>query len=332
MHELIKASSDEQYDESNAEQEQSLDRTTMESLMQQHAELKSLKTTQQGMEEVIESSGLQVVADKYGAEALIGAMAGKFSIREVYNELAPKKSDQEALYDEISDEDISALAGRMNDELGGVYDPNIDDVRQMELFHDTQTLQIKGWRGDKGDGQTESAFKLLTRDFDSLMQDNPELIEQFSENNDTLALLAGVRSMYEDKQTGYAEQLDDAKRDFEQQVATAENDVAERFELTEAIEGDEIAGLEKRLEELNKTGESESTKADLIHARLAKKVEKVTALRQEFNTEMQAVRPTITEDLGAQSLGRIDMKPLDVQLVNTTAESTAIKSYDNSNA
>lgn len=295
------------------EREKNLEKADIDDLQQKAGELQGINDVQRGLEASIIGSGLQVMADHYGADKLLTALQtrGVTTLQGVIEQLAPDKSERKALYDAIKAEPMDALAERFDQTLGGVADGNthvsaMERFRKFEMFSVENKRVMKDaegnrvWRGHNTGGYTDSAGLILTGDFDKLLKDSPDLVQQFRETNDTLGLLKGIRDVYETKYGDFTANLEAAKTTVEAKVAEGEAGVAELQTLSDDIYYDEIAKLEERL-----AGASSDAAREMVQSMLDKKTDEFMATHDEFKGKMEAVRTKIIADLGAQRLNQL---------------------------
>lgn len=295
------------------EQEETLEKSDIDALQQKAGELRGMSEVQRGLETSIIGAGLQVIADRYGADKLLAAMQehGTGSFQHVINKLAPEKSEREGLYEAIKSEPMDTLAERFDETLGGVADGN-PRVSQMERFRHFEVSRIQGndvqrrsngpigsklYKRTNKEGMTDGGYPLFSRDFDDVLSNNPTLAENFRETNDTLGLLKGIREIYETEYAQFSSDLEQAKATVEAKIAEGEVGVAELQTLSDDIYSDEIAKLEERLA----AASSEEAK-EMVQGMLDKKAAEVMAAREEFKTKTEAVRSKIIADLGADRL------------------------------
>lgn len=300
------------------EQDKTFEKSDIDALQQKAGELRGIDEVQRGLEKSIVGAGLQVVVDRYGADRFLEAMqsrdkdgqrAGTF--REVIQRLAPEKGEQEALYEAVKTEPMDALAERLDQTLGGVAETT-DHVSHMERKRSVDVSTIQGPTGVKervidripgkyhrpdNGGHLTDTHGLFSADFDNLLNNHPDLVENFRETNDTLGLLKGVRDIYETEYAQFSANLEQAKAAVEEKIASGEAGVAELQTLSDDIYGEEIAKLEERL-----AGASSDAAKEMVQGMLDKKAAEVTAARQEFKSKMEAVRSKIVADLGADRL------------------------------
>lgn len=300
------------------EQEKILEKSDIDELQRKASELGGIYDVQRGLEGSIIGAGLQVMVDRYGADIFLDAMQGydkergrASTIQDVIQRLAPDKNQQKALYGAIKAEPMDALADRFNHTLGGVTNGSAQ-VSAMERFRRFQMFNVENRRvmkdvdgnrvhraRDTG-GVTDSANLLITGYLDSLLGDNPELVENFRESNDTLILLKGIRDIYETKYAEFITDLEKAKAAVEEKIAKEELSVAELKTITDEILSEEIASIEKRLAAAG----SDAVK-DMLRDMLEKKATEVTAVREEYRIKMEAVRSQIVANLGADKLHQL---------------------------
>lgn len=292
------------------EQEKTLEHSDIDALQHKAGELSGMNDAQRGLEAGIIGSGLQVMADRYGADRLLDALQthGVTTFQGVIEELAPEKGERETLYGAIKAEPMDVLAERFDQTLGGVADGNTH-VSAMERFrkfemHSVENKRVmkdadgnRVRRGRDTGGYTDSAGLMLTGDFDNLLENHPDLVENFRETNDTLGLLKGVRDIYETEYTQFSTDLEQTKAAVEAKIASGEAGVVELQTLSDDIYSDEIVKLEERL-----AGASSDAAKEMVQDMLDKKFNEVKTAREELKSKMEAVRNKITADLGADRL------------------------------
>lgn len=295
------------------EQEASFEKGDIDALQQKSGELRGMDEVQRGLEKSIVGAGLQVMADRFGADRLLGALQsnGVGTFRDVIVRLAPEKSERQALYEAIKAEPMDELAERLDQTLGGVAETT-DHVSHMERKRRIDTATVEGPTGVKervidripgkyhrpdDGGHLTDTHGLFSADFDNLLNNHPELAEDFRETNDTLGLLKGIRDIYETEHAQFSTDLEQAKTAVEQKIAEGEAPIAELQALSDDIYGDEIAKLEERL-----SVASSDAAREMVQDMLDKKAAEVTATREEFKAKMEAVRSEVIADLGADRL------------------------------
>ena len=287
------------------ENEKTFEKADIDALQQKAGELGGIEEVQRGLELSIIEAGLQVMAERYGADKLLEAMKNGATFQKIIAELAPEKREREALYEAIENESMGALAERFDETLGGIASGN-PVVSHMERSRRYEVVKIKGkitsggndiFRYRNKEGRTDSASLLLTGTFNNLLENHPDLVEDFRDTNDTLRLLKGIRDIYETEYAQFATDLEEAKAIIETKVAEGETSVTEQKTIFNDIYTDEIAKLEKRLAEA-----TNDTARETIQGMLDKKAAEVIAAREEFRTKMEAVRNKIVADLGADRL------------------------------
>jgi hypothetical protein len=298
------------------EREKTLEKADIDDLQQRAGELRGINDVQQGLETSIISAGLQVMADRYGADKLLAALQTRSvtTFRGVIEQLASDKTERQALYDAIKAEPMDALAERFDQTLGGVADGNprvsaMERKRKFDMFtiqgpvglkeRVADRIPSKFHQPDRGGGINDT-HGLFSGDFDDLLKNNPDLVQQFRETNDTLGLLKGVREIYEAKYTDFATNLEAAKTTVEAKVAEGEAGVAELQAISDDIYYDEIARLEERL-----AGTSSDAAREMVQDMLDKKTAEFMATHEEFKNRIEAVRTEIVADLGAQRLNQL---------------------------
>lgn len=290
------------------EREQTLEKSDVDALQRRAGELQGIGEVQRGLELSILGAGLQVMADRYGADTLLAALQspGVISFQDVIAKLAQEKGEREALYGAIQTEPIDALAKRFNEELGGAADMSYNTDSGIARIRNFEVSQIQGNmasgnslipRYNNRKGVTESASLLLSGDFDNLLKNHPQLVEKFRESNDTLALLKGIREIHETEYIQFSSDLEQAKTKVEEKIAQGEAGVAELQTLADDIYGDEIASLEER-----HAAASSDAAREMIQGMLDKRAAEVAAVREEFESKIKAVRDTIVVELGADRL------------------------------
>lgn len=285
----------------------------IDSLQQKAGELHGIDEVQRGLEKSIIGAGLQVMADRYGADRLLDALQthGVTTFRGVIEKLAPEKSERDALWEAIKAEPMDALAERFDQTLGGVAETT-DHVSQMERVRKFDSSTVQGPTGVKervidripgkyhrpdDGGNLTDTHGLFSGDFDKLLSNYPNLVEDLRETNDTLGLLKGIRDIYETEYTQFSTNLEQAKAAVEEKIAAEEAGVTELQTLADDIHSDEIAKLEERL-----AGTSSDAAREMVQGMLDKKAAEVTAAREEFKAKMEAIRSKIIADLGADRL------------------------------
>ena len=298
------------------EREKTLEKADIDDLQQRAGELQGINDVQRGLETGIIGAGLQVMADRYGADKLLAALQTRSvtTFRGVIEQLAPDKTERQALYDTIKAEPMDALAVRFDQTLGGVADGNprvsaMERKRKFDMFtiqgpvglkeRVADRIPSKFHQPDRGGGINDT-HGLFSGDFDDLLKNNPDLVQQFRETNDTLGLLKGVREIYEAKYTDFATNLEAAKTTVEAKVAEGEAGVAELQAISDDIYYDEIARLEERL-----AGASSDAAREMVQDMLDKKTAEFMATHEEFKDKIEAVRTKIVADLGAQRLNQL---------------------------
>ncbi len=297
------------------EQEKTLEKSDIDTLQQKAGELHGIDEVQRGLEGSIIGAGLQVMVDRYGADKFLDAMQGydkdgrrAGTLQDVIQKLAPEKSEQKELYGAIKAEPMAALAERLDQTLGGVADANthvsaMERFRKYEMFsvenkrvmHDVDGNRVH--RGRDTGGYTDSSGLLMSGDFDNLLNNHPDLVENFRETNDSLGLLKGIRGIHATEYAKFSTDLEQAKATVEEKIAVGEAGVAELQTITDEVFGDEIIKLEERLA----TASSDAAK-EMLQAMLDKKASEVVAAREEYKIKMEAVRSQIVADLGADKL------------------------------
>lgn len=296
------------------EREKTLEKADIDDLQQKSGELSGIYDVQSGLEVGIIGSGLQVMADRYGADKLLAALQtrGVTTFQGVIEQLASEKTERKALYDAIKAEPMNALAERFDQTLGGVVANGVSTVSGLERFRKFEMFSIENkrvmkdvdgnrvWRGRDTDGYTDSAGLLLTGDFDSLLKNNPDLVQQFREDNNTLGLLKGIREIYEAKYTDFATNLEAAKATVETKVTEGEASIVELQTISDDIYYDEIAKLEERL-----AGVGSDAARDMVQDMLDKKTADFMVTHEDFKGKMEAVRTKIVAELGADRLNQL---------------------------
>jgi hypothetical protein len=272
------------------ESEKPIDAGDVEAMYEINNELRDINEVQRGLEIGIMASGFQVMADRFGAEQLLDAMKTEPSFHEVVNKLAPNKEEQKELLDAIKAEPISELATRMNEKVGGVSD-GTGTVEQMELYRQFSVSAIEEGKAiDGGD-------MLYAGNLDKLLQEHPELTEDFIQTNDTLTLLKGIRDIYGQKDAEFAPKLEEVKEKVKAKVEEGEMVITELQELSDSIHTDEIQALQARLESASSKGAIE-----MINALLDKKAAEVAESRAELLTRKENAKTRVLTKLGAARL------------------------------
>jgi hypothetical protein len=278
------------------EREKTLEKGDIDTLQQKSGELHGIRDVELGLEKAIIGAGLQVMADKYGADKLLVALQTRSvtSFRGVIEQLAPDKAEREALYSAIQAEPMDAHAERFDQTLGGVADGNTH-VTAMERARKFDAFTIKGPTGlkeravdripgkfhkpDSG-GHINDTHGLFSGDFDSLLGNHPELVQYFRETNDTLGLLKGVREIYATEYSQFADSLEQAKATVEAKIAEGEVGIAELQAISDEVYYDEIAKLEERI-----AGASSDTAKEMLQDMLDKKTVEFMATHEEFKVK-----------------------------------------------
>ncbi|GEM_PF-2346508 len=293
-----------------AEQEQTLEASDIDALVHQAGELHGIHDVQLGLEGGIIGAGLQVMTDRYGADRLLDAFRaeGAMSFQGVVERLAPTKDEQEALYAAIKAEPMDALAARFDQTLGGVTDGN-PQVTAMERFRRFEMFSVENARvmqdvdgnsvrrGRNTGGHTYSSGLLFTGDLDSLLDNNPDMVQHFRDTNDTLVLLKDITDIHAAKYEQFSAELAQAKAVVDKKVAEGEASLTEVQTLSEDIYGDETAKLQERL-----AGATSDAAREMIQGMLDKKTAEVAAAREDSRAKMEAIRSKVVADLSAERL------------------------------
>jgi hypothetical protein len=298
------------------EQEKSLEKGGIDDLQQKAGELHGIRDVQRSIEKSIIGAGLQVMADRYGADKLLSALQtrGVGSFRDVIEKLAPEKAERQALYEAIKTEPMDVLAERFDQTLGGVADGNthvsaMERARKFNVFTILGPTRIKErvadripskfHRPDDG-GHLTDTYGLFSGDFDSLLANNPDLVQSFRETNDTLVLLKGIREIYGAEYEQFSASLEKAKATVEVKVADGDACFVELHALSDDIYYDEIAKLEERL-----AVASSDEAREMVQSMLDKKSAEFIATHEDFKSKAEAVHNKIIADLGAERLRQL---------------------------
>lgn len=293
------------------EQENSFEKSNIDTLQQKAGELRNIDEVQRGLELSIIGSGLQAMTDRYGADNLLNTMQGSNSFQEVISTLAPDKAERKELYEAIEAEPMESIAQQLDETLGGIAHGN-STVSGMERFRSAEIIRIQGKessgsiisRYNNKEGYTDSANLLLTGGLNDLLAKHPDLAENFRESNDTVTLLKDIRSIYEAEFAQFSSDLEQAKNTVQEKIASGEASIIETQTLIEDIYGNEIVELEKKLA----TTSNEDTRA-MLEDMLNKKAVEVTASREDFKVKMDTVRNTIITNLDAERLNQLHPEP-----------------------
>lgn len=251
------------------------------------AELTDINELQRGLERSIINSGLQVMADKYGADALLGAMQGSFNISEVVNKLAPSRQERADLLQAIKSESTEELADKFNESAGGV-------ATTSETHDSLERHRSFGVDAIEKNKDTDEARELLSPALGKLLTDNPDIADRFKQTNDTITLLKDVRDVYERKYGEVSSGIEDAKAAIEEKIAEAEAEVVELQQITDEIYTDEITTLEQKL-----SIASSDAARELIQGMLDKKATEIQEARKAFGVQYGDIRQKTISDLGA---------------------------------
>lgn len=204
------------------------------------ANLRDLEDLQRGLERTILSSGLQVMADRYGADALLKAMDGSFNMGEVVDRLVESRQDRKALMEAIRTEPVDELADKFNDVAGGVATTSGE--------HGLLGLKRKyGVQGLEKHKDTIDAHGLLSTALPKLLAENPAIAESFKSTGDTIKLLTDIRAVYEDKYEQHVDGLALSLENIEAEIGAGESEIAELQKASSEIYEAEIKSLEARL-------------------------------------------------------------------------------------
>lgn len=312
------------------EQERIFESSDFNALEKKSSELRGMHEVQQGLEGSIIGAGLQVMVDRYGADKFLEAMqsydangqrAG--TLQDVIQRLAPEKGEQKVLYDAIKSDPMDALAERFNQTLGG-SSRGIPEVGSMERFRRFEMFSVEnkrdGWirRGRNTGGYTNDSGLLMSGDFDDLLKNHPDLVENFYESEDTLGLLKGIRDIYETEYTQFSADFEQAKAFVEGRVDSGEAIITELQTLSDDIFTGEIIELEVRLAS---AGSPEAQ--ELIQDMLDKKADEITSSREGLKTRMDEVRAKVLDELGASRIYGLEIAAPD--RVEPTYRSEVIK-------
>jgi hypothetical protein len=288
--------------ESTAEKE--LEPGDVEALKQKTAELYGIDGIQHGLERTIIMIGLQTMADRYGADRLLDAMKASdndevASMSQVVERLAPDKNERTSLYAAIEAEPMDVLGRKFNQTLGGVSSGVGAGTDAMERGRRFGIEDVKQGK------QIEGENLLLTSDLDKLLINNPQLVENFRQTNDTLAFVKDIRDIYELKRGKYAADLEKINAKIESLVTRGEAAVTELIDLSAAISTDELTRLEERMG-ASTIPDAQTMIRDLIGRRMAE----AQSTREEFAQKLASVRTNILSDFGAEHLAGLNVQPL----------------------
>ncbi|MFZ1242551.1 MAG: hypothetical protein WAQ22_00200 [Candidatus Saccharimonas sp.] len=296
------------------EREKTLEKGDIDNLQHKASELNGIHDVQRGLEISIIESGLQVMANRYGGDKLLTAMQtrGVWTFQGVIEQLAPDKDSRQALYDAIKHEPMDALANSFNETFGGVTNWNMPDVTAIERLRKFEVFSIENKRAMKDvdgnkvhrerntGGYTDSAGLVLNGDFDNLLNNHPEVAQQFRESNDTLVLLEGIRAVYATEYAQFSDSLEKAKATVEAKIAEGEAGIAQLQAISDDVYYDEIAKLEERIA----SADSDTTK-EMLQGMLDRKTEEFMATHEEFKEKSEAARNKVIADLGAERLNQL---------------------------
>lgn len=250
-------------------------------------ELREIGELLRGLERSIIDTGLQVMADQFGADALLHAMEGSYTIRDVVDNLAPARRERKALIASIQAEPIDALANNFNETLGG--------VATVDSAHDTlqRARKFGVFRIESGKDSDE-ARELLSPALGKLLTEYPDIAGRFSQTNNTLLLLQDIRDVYTEKYNKLSLGIENAKGAIEAKITKIEEEAAELLLVSDDIHSAEIAALEERLA----TTSSEASRK-LIEDHLSKKASEVLEARAALDAQYGDVRQKTISDLKA---------------------------------
>ena len=254
------------------------------------SELGEIYELQRGVERSIIDSGLQVMADRFGADALLAAMRDSFNMREVVDKLASTKKERKELLEVIQDVPIEEVADKFNDDLGGIATiaESNDSLARHRKFGISKIERNK---------DTDEARELLSPILGKLLVEYPDIADQFAQTNDTFLLLKNIRGVYEEKYGKLIAGIEDAKSAVEDKIAESEAEIAEVQEVSDDIYSSEIAGLEEKL-----AGVSGEAARKLIEGMLDKKAAEILVAREDLKTQFTNTRQEIITKLHAAYL------------------------------
>lgn len=283
-------------DEAAEAEQRAVEAGDIKALYDKETELHGIHEVERGLEDTIVGAGLQVMADRYGAERLLGALRNgdpkPTTMAEVVAKLAPNQFERKSLFAAIKKDSMAELGDRFNSELGGLTtgeesDDTLDRSRKYEL------MAIQNGK------PTDAGNLLLTGNFDALLRDHPELVDGFRESNDTLALLKGIRAIYETEHSQFTSDLERAKASIEELVAKGEAEFVELGALSNEVLSDEIAKLQEKL--AGRTGDA----GYLLKSMLDQRTAEMESAQAQFDQMAAAVRSQVVGELGADRVSHL---------------------------
>jgi hypothetical protein len=185
------------------------------SLRNKATELQGLSMVQNGLEVSIVGGGLEFMARKFGGDRLLTALQSGTTMAEVVELLEKDEQQRSKLYAAIEKEPMDDLGERMTQTLGGVASGLSPNVENLELVRKREIADIRQGK------PTDASSDLLSGDFDGFLKTHPELADGFRASGDILALLKGMRDVYEAEYAEFAPQLERAKADVAQRADEA---------------------------------------------------------------------------------------------------------------
>lgn len=272
----------------------------VESLSHKDKELLALRELHSGIRNGIANLGLQTVVDLYGAEKFVETLSSKDvnTFKDALKELAPSKNERKELYSAIESEPIESVAGRFNEEFGGI--PGELGNVSTGAMKNHREITLAGLRDENVAEDYEMGADYLVVNAKSLVNEYPDVVQNFRETNDVFVLLKDLRDIYGTEKDRLVESTEATKEKIEGLVAAEEEIIREQQALADDIHRDEILALEGRLE-----GLSESS-ADMVLGMLERKVEYVNDFRSELASKMNDARQSVISGLGAESVYKID--------------------------
>lgn len=251
------------------------------------AELHDIDELQRGLERSLIDSGLQVMADRFGASKLLDAMQGSFNMREIVDKLAPSKQERKELLDAIQAEPIDELADKFNETVGGVATVNgAHDILALDRKYGVITIE--------SGKDSDAARELLSPALGKLLAEKPDIADRFSQTNDMVHLLKDIRDVYSEKYDKLSLGIEHAKSAIEDKIAEIETEATELEQISDEIYSDEIAALEQKF-----SVASTEAARELIQGMLNKKVSEVLELRESLAARYGNIRENTINGLNA---------------------------------
>lgn len=271
----------------------------VESLIHKDKELLALRELLSGIRNGIANLGLQTVVDLYGAEKFVETLSSKDvnTFKDALKELAPSKNERKELYSAIESEPIESVAGRFNEEFGGI--PGELGNVSTGAMKNHREITLAGLRDENVAADYVMGADYLVVNAESLNK-YPDVVQNFLETNDVFVLLKDLRDIYGTEKDRLVESTEATKEKIEGLVAAEEEIIREQQALADDIHRDEILALEGRLE-----GLSESS-ADMVLGMLEEKVKDVNDFRSKLASKMNGARQRVISGLGAESVYEID--------------------------